>query len=362
MSDYNPYRISQKHVALNKKKPYELRMYKLFQLFINFLSNFSVNAVCLVCVLGLSVVPIKSYGKSQINQSNNPKPYFLMGDGKLKLKNEKTGQVSEIIYTDNNTLLDNAFTQIDELFGFPTKTKGENMSRRTIAMLDYFSDQIDPNAIIHIISSYRSPNYNQSLRNKGRNAAKTSTHIDGMAFDFSLDGVDAYKLWDKIRHLNCCGIGHYGGKVLHIDSGRPRFWQAHTSKTKTKASDFNRFIYLSTEYDRYTKEETVRLLFTSISDFGFGIVPKIKIYAAEKQDGEKQNNWQPKGKAQIAELKNSKSKTCHMIEERQDARFLYVDLPKKVKPGMHIIEVEFCQKVAKEMPDNTLTNMFEIVN
>ena len=55
--------------------------------------------------------------------------------------------------------------------------------------------------------------------------ASTSTHMDGTAIDFYIDGVDGKGLWEMIRHEACCGVGHYGGRTIHLDAGRPRFWQ-----------------------------------------------------------------------------------------------------------------------------------------
>ena len=123
----------------------------------------------------------------------------------------------------------------EQVFGFPTSEKQEHISPRLLFMLSYFSDLVAPGRMIAIESAYRSPDYNDKIRKKGANAARTSTHMDGMALDFWLEGVDGKKLWQTIREQDCCGVGHYGGKTIHLDAGRPRFWEAATSGTKTAA-------------------------------------------------------------------------------------------------------------------------------
>lgn len=279
--------------------------------------------------------------------------FFLMGDGRIKIKNSHSGVLADVVYVDSQGgLVDEGFSQIDKVFGFPTAQNGENISRRLVGMLDYFSDQFAPGQTIVMISGYRSPTYNQKLRNNGKKAAKTSTHMDGMAIDFSLEGVPGNTMWEKIRALNCCGVGHYGGNTIHLDAGRPRFWQAPTSKVDTDASAFNRYIYLSTEYDRYQPKEKIRLFFTSVSDFGFGIKTNYEIVA--ESDLEKKS---AKGKIEADEKTE-----CVILKDRRATRFIQTILPENLKPGRYHLKVEFCQKTAEAMPDQVVSNVIEVTS
>lgn len=292
-------------------------------------------------------------GLTMVSQIFAAPPLFLMGDGKIKIKNSHHGAVVDVVYVNaQGELMDQSFAQIDKVFGYPTAQNGENISRRLVGMLDYFSDQFAPGKTIVMISGYRSPTYNQNLRKNGKKAAKTSTHMDGMAIDFSLEGVSGDTMWEKIRAQNCCGVGHYGGNTIHLDAGRPRFWQAATSKVDTDASAFNRYIYLSTEYDRYQPQERVRLFFTSVSDFGFGIKTDYEI-VAENDLGKKS----AKGK-----IKAEEKTKCLILNDRRATRFIYTTLPKNLKPGRYHLKVEFCEKTAKEMPDEVVTNVVELTS
>lgn len=305
----------------------------------------------LLCV-SLSVIPVfVSFAQA---------PFFLTGDGKIKIKNHHNGRYAEITYLGaDGTLIDEAFRKIDQVFGFPTDAMGENISRRTVSFLDYFADRYDKNAVVSLVSGYRSQDYNNALRSRGATAAKTSTHIDGMAIDFSLPGVDGKKLWEDMRAHNCCGAGYYYGNVVHLDSGRPRFWTTETSKVRTGESDFNRYIYASTEYDRYVRGQVARLLFTSVSDFCFGVKSKAVLVRDEA------------GKDEVLELELGpgdfkgpselvKKSACHMIRERKEGRFLWLKLAEKIKPGRYRVRVDFCEKPFAEMPDFRVTNEIEI--
>lgn len=307
-----------------------------------------------ICTILISTFVFAKDPQPSQSSKNHPvdEPFFLMGDGKLKIKNISNGRYTEVsLLKKDGSLNSDGFTKIDYVFGFPTTSKGENISYRMLFMLDHFSDHFAPGKTVYLKSGYRSPKYNKNLRDQGRTAAKTSTHIDGMAIDFYIDGVDGKVMWEYIRVQDCCGTGHYGGKTVHLDSGRPRFWEQATSKVRTGASDFNRYIYLSTEYDRYKPGQKIRLLFTSISDFGFGVKPQIT-YVTDK-DGE--------DKVAKGKLISEKKSKCLMVTQRNHARFIYTTIPEKLEPGRYRIKVDFCKRPFEEMPEIKVTNEIEIL-
>ena len=175
-----------------------------------------------------------------------------MGDGKLHIQNVKTQQEADVeLMLPDGSFDESALGRIDAVFGFSGQGKGDHISPRLIFMLDYFSDLVAPGKMIYLTSGYRSPEYNDGLKKAGGIVAKTSTHMDGLALDFFIEGVNGKELWELIREKNCCGVGHYGGKEIHLDASRPRFWEAATSKVDTNESDYNRRMFLSTDFDRY---------------------------------------------------------------------------------------------------------------
>jgi uncharacterized protein YcbK (DUF882 family) len=281
--------------------------------------------------------------------------FFLAGDGEIHIKNVRNDKEARVsLLNSDGTLREEGFNIIDDVFGFPTLEKGEHISPRLIFMLDYFSDLAAPGKAINLESGYRSPEYNAGIRNRGANAARTSQHIDGMAIDFHIDGVDGKELWELIRSRACCGVGHYGGATIHMDSAKPRFWEAATSKTKTGESDYNRKIYLSTDYDRYRPGDAVRLSFSSVSDFGFGIAPVALL--VEDPEG-------ARGVATVPTRLNKPSYEgrCLRIDDRKTSRFIHLDLPPKLIPGRYRIRIDFCDRPFPEMPAMTVSNEIEVV-
>lgn len=278
--------------------------------------------------------------------------FYLRGDGNIQIKNMHSGrEVSVSLLLPDGSLNEEGLEKIDELFGFKGSRKGEHISPRLLLMLDHFSDRVAPGKTINMISGYRSPEYNASLRDKGGNVAKTSLHMDGMALDFYIDGVDGKQLWEIIRAEDCCGIGHYGGASVHLDSARPRFWEASTSKVRTGDSDYNRRVYLSTDFDRYRPGDGLTLSLSSVSDFGFGVARTISF--VKEADG--------LNAAATAGIENPGNADCLFISDREASRFLAARLPSDLPAGKYRVKVDFCRKPFEQMPDFVVSNQIELI-
>lgn len=78
----------------------------------------------------------------------------------------------------------------------------------------------------HVISGYRSPHTNETLRTtRGGGVARRSLHMDGKAIDVRLPGVQLSDLRDAAIALKAGGVGYYArDNFVHIDTGRVRSW------------------------------------------------------------------------------------------------------------------------------------------
>jgi hypothetical protein len=174
--------------------------------------------------------------------------------------------------------------------------------------------------------------------------------MDGMALDFWIDGINGKNLWQTVRSMNCCGVGHYGGKTIHLDAGRPRFWEAATSGTKSKEPDYNRHLYLSTDFDRYKPEARIRLSFSGISTFGFGVKTSARLYGSADTEN-------PIAQLQIV---NGDKSECLLLEDRKTSRFLYTTIPAEVPVGRYKIKMDFCRRPFEQMPSEIYSNEIEL--
>ena len=76
-----------------------------------------------------------------------------------------------------------------------------------------------------VISAYRSPETNDSLRRNRKGVAKKSQHLEGKAIDVRLPGTDTSRLRDIALELRLGGVGYYEqSDFVHVDTGRVRRW------------------------------------------------------------------------------------------------------------------------------------------
>ena len=304
-----------------------------------------------ITVLGFLSLPLTAIGAEQALSDR----FFLLGSGEMHLSNERNNRSAHVRLLDGMGRIDEEeLSRVDYVFGFPTREKNEHISPRMLFMLSYFADRFAPGATIHIESAYRSPEYNDKIRQQGANAARTSTHIDGMALDFWIEGVDGKMMWETIRAENCCGVGHYGGKSIHLDAGRPRFWEAATSGTGDPEPDHNRHIYVSPLYDRYLAGETVQLALSSISVFDFGIRSAVRLVATGV-------NPPPPSELPLT-VPSASDGECMHIDTRAATRALTFTLPDTLPTGRYQVEVGFCDKPFAKMPSAIVSREIEVVS
>ena len=82
--------------------------------------------------------------------------------------------------------------------------------------------------------------------------AQASLHSEGMAVDVQPAGLQLRRVWDALRAEKVGGVGLYAGDgFLHLDTGRPRFWEAATSGVAQNAAKENARLFARTDFDRY---------------------------------------------------------------------------------------------------------------
>lgn len=178
--------------------------------------------------------------------------FFLSGDGVLALKNAHTGEARRVRFRDaSGNYSSSAIGELATLF----RSRGDDrigpLSLRLMELLDYLEDRVKPKEIL-LMSGFRSSEYNAEIRDRGAQAAKSSLHTEGLAADVRLVGVEQRGLWNRVRALECCGAGYYAtGQFLHLDIGRPRFWEETTSRVGEDLAAGNARVFARTEYDRY---------------------------------------------------------------------------------------------------------------
>ena len=183
--------------------------------------------------------------------------FFIMGDGTLALVSVHSGAKANVTYRRSDGTYDPvALAQIQHVMRSRDGGEGE-MSLRLVEFLGHVYAERGHQAL-RIQSGYRSPDYNESIRARGAKAAGGSLHTEGLAADVAFPPKELKPLWLQIRKLECCGAGYYQKNgFLHLDVGRPRFWEPATSKVEENLSAGNARLFARTEFDLYAKDETI---------------------------------------------------------------------------------------------------------
>ncbi len=281
-------------------------------------------------------------------QADTKDRYFLSGDGKIHLYDIKTRRELALRYREEDgTYPATAQRKIEKIFG--VGRSDESISLRLISLLDYLQDHFKGDKI-NIVSGYRSPEYNAKLRKKGKLAAPTSLHIEGMAADIEIPGADARQMWEYVRSLDCCGVGYYHGKGIHIDTGPSRFWDETSAKVDKNLGAHNKLILLRTDEDIYLPGETLKLSLARVTDYPISVRREVSFVEGPK-------------KLKILQTisLNHSSQECIVVKNRKEAHELSISLPQDFHfQGRIQLNLEFCDKNFPEMPESLFSNPISI--
>ena len=266
--------------------------------------------------------------------------YFFSGDGWIQLVNTKTNESARVHYRlPDGSYPRDAHQRINRFFGVPVSSR-DSTALRLISLLDYIEDRY--RQPIEIISGYRSPEYNEGLRAKGRLAAKASLHMEGMAADIRMRQVLSAEWFQTIKALNCCGVGFYHDNSLHVDIGPARFWDETSSKVSTDISEHNKRILARTDLDVYLPGEQLELRLARITDYPIGVTSRFAVV----RNGQILREF----------LFDEKEDHCLPVNDPKD-RTLKWTIPSGFHPTEKIqIRLSFCNKPFPEMPDQIESN------
>ena len=192
--------------------------------------------------------------------------FFVMGDGHLSLVNAHTDARVDVRYRGADGTYDEAaLRQIRRAF---RSVGDEGEGKASLRLIEILSKLQKDTGVrpLTLMSGYRSPTYNEALRASGARAAGGSLHTEGLAADVAFPKKLLKPLWMKVRAMDCCGAGYYAKEgFLHIDVGRPRFWEPATSRVEENLSAGNALVFGRTEYDRYRAGERISIAIHAVT-------------------------------------------------------------------------------------------------
>ena len=144
-------------------------------------------------------------------------------DRSLSLYNIHTDEHLDITYFSAGRYDYEALARINHLLRCHYTNESKPIDRGVLDLLCRVKDRIGTDREIQIISGYRSEEYNEYLRSIGRNVAKNSFHMRGLAIDFSIRGFSMNSLSSAARSFLAGGVGQYA-EFVHVDTGPVRYW------------------------------------------------------------------------------------------------------------------------------------------
>ncbi len=150
----------------------------------------------------------------------------ILPEGRLSLYNVHTREKLAITYRNQADEYDpEALKALNWILRCHYSNKTTDMDTRVIEYLNTVDKQFGGDNEIHVISGFRSPEYNSLLREEGRHVAHHSLHMLGKAIDFFIPRVSLKHLRTAAISLNYGGVGYYPQTgFVHIDSGKFRTW------------------------------------------------------------------------------------------------------------------------------------------
>jgi uncharacterized protein YcbK (DUF882 family) len=150
----------------------------------------------------------------------------LLPAGQLSLYNTHTRERIALAFRDEAGNYDlNSLNTLNWILRCHYTNETTEMDVNTLEFLNLVDKKLGGNNEIHIVSAYRSPTYNNKLRESGHGVAQKSLHLSGKAIDISIPGKNIASIREAAVDLRMGGVVYYPGSgFVHIDSGTFRTW------------------------------------------------------------------------------------------------------------------------------------------
>ena len=143
----------------------------------------------------------------------------------LAFYNTHTGESLQTVYWAAGEYLEDGLREINSVLRDHRADETYPMDRNLLDLLTALQAEVSCRNAFHVISGYRSPATNASLRGKSSGVARRSYHMQGKAIDIRLPGCALADLHKAALDLKAGGVGSYAASdFIHVDVGPVRRW------------------------------------------------------------------------------------------------------------------------------------------
>ena len=143
----------------------------------------------------------------------------------LHLVHTQTGDKLKLTYFEKGQYIQGALKEINHLL---RDYHTNEICPIDTALLDQLFDlnqRLEINKPIQVVSAYRAPITNATLRKNSSGVAEHSFHIQGRAIDIRVEGLQARYIKEAALSLARGGVGFYpDSNFVHLDTGDVRSW------------------------------------------------------------------------------------------------------------------------------------------
>ncbi len=164
-------------------------------------------------------------GAAALAVSRWPSAWASSAPRSLSFVHTHTGEALSTVYFRDGAYDPTALTRVDHLLRDFRTGEIHPIDPGVLDILFGLQVLADRGDAFAVVSGYRSPQTNAALRHHSSGVAEHSLHMQGRAIDIRMPGFSTGKLRELALGMQRGGVGFYPqSDVLHLDTGRVRFW------------------------------------------------------------------------------------------------------------------------------------------
>lgn len=145
---------------------------------------------------------------------------------RVTLRNIHTDETLDAVYWEKGRYIPEVMVEVNRVLRDYRTGDVHHIDPNLVDLLGSISAKVEDRAPFKVISGYRSPHTNAIMHARSGGVAKKSLHMDGMAIDVCLDGVELRNLRNAALDIGRGGVGFYPvSNFVHVDVGPVRRWQ-----------------------------------------------------------------------------------------------------------------------------------------
>ncbi len=148
---------------------------------------------------------------------------------RISLHNLHTDESLDAVYWDNGRYVPDALAAVNHVLRDYRNGEQHFMRPELMDLITTLGRTVEHTGPVHVISGYRSPVTNAFMHTHSSGVASHSLHMQGMAMDIRMPGVQLSHLHNAALSLGRGGVGYYpSSDFVHVDVGAVRHWGADT--------------------------------------------------------------------------------------------------------------------------------------